>query len=77
MKLGSLRLRLTLWYFAILGGALLVLGAGVWLGMRESLYAAVDASLSDRIEGVRKFIEQESASLTLEEVRALISRAAF
>jgi len=44
-------------------------GAGVWLAMRQSLFAAVDASLRDRIEGVRRFIEQESPSLSLEEIR--------
>ncbi len=37
--------------------------------MRQSLFAAVDSSLRDRIEGVRRFIEQESPSLSLDEIR--------
>jgi heavy metal sensor kinase len=69
VKAKSIRLRLTWWYFGILCLALAVFGGGVWLAMRQSLFAAVDASLRDRVEGVRRFIQQESPGLNLDDIQ--------
>ena len=69
MKPRSIGSRLTLWYGGVLGLAIAVFGLGVWFSMQHSLYEAVDESLRDRVEGVRRFIEQESTWLTLDEIR--------
>lgn len=65
----SMGSRLTLWYAGVFGLALLCFGLGIWFALRHSLYEAVDESLRDRVEGVRRFIEQESSWLTIEEIR--------
>ncbi len=69
MKARSIGLRLTLWYGVALLAALLLFGAAMWFGVRHSMYHAVDESLRDRVQGVTRFIEQESQWLTLEEMR--------
>lgn len=65
----SIGFRLTLWYFAVLAAALIAFGAGMWLAMRASLYAAVDDALRDRVRGVARFIETQGASLSPGEMR--------
>jgi len=69
MKPRSVGVRLTLWYFAILSAALAAFGAGMWFAMRQSLYNAVDETLRDRVRGVARFIEEQGASLSAEEMR--------
>lgn len=69
MNRHSLRVRLSLWYFSVLALSLLLFGGGMWFAMSRSLYIAVDQSLRDRVQGVRRFIEQEGA-LSLEEMQA-------
>lgn len=69
MKARSIRVRLTLWYFAILAPALGLCGVGAWFAMRGSLYSTIDESLRDRVRGVRKFIEVQGASLAPIEMR--------
>ncbi|MBI1356819.1 MAG: HAMP domain-containing protein [Acidobacteria bacterium] len=69
MKPRSIGSRLALWYGGVLGLALTVFGLSVWFSIEHSLYDAVDESLRDRVEGVRRFIEQESSWLTLDEIR--------
>jgi heavy metal sensor kinase len=70
VKAGSLRLRLTAWYLAVLAPAMIVLAMGsVWL-VRRSLIGAADASLAAKIEGVRHFVENaEREALTPAELR--------
>ena len=65
----SIRLRLTLWYLAILALGLGALSVGSWFGMRSSLFHAIDQALEDRTEGVQKFMNEQIASLTLVEIR--------
>ncbi|MBI3695931.1 MAG: HAMP domain-containing protein [Acidobacteria bacterium] len=69
MNTRSIRFRLTVWYTAVLGFALLAFAAGTWLAMRHSLYAAVDDSLRDRAEGVRRFMYAQIEALSIEEIR--------
>ena len=69
MKPGSIRLRLTAWYFAVLALGLSLFGVGAWFAMRESLYHAVDESLSDRVRGVQRFMNAQISALSLIEIR--------
>src|SRR2546428_3046330 len=69
MKRGSIRLRLTAWYFAVLALGLSLFGVGAWFAMRESLYHAVDESLSDRVRGVERFMNAQISALSLVEIR--------
>jgi heavy metal sensor kinase len=69
MRLRSIGSRLTLWYFGVLSAALIAFGAGMWFAMQASLYAAVDDSLWDRVRGVARFIEEQGASLSPDEMR--------
>ena len=69
MRIRSVRMRLTLWYFAVLALALLAFGSAMWFGMQKSLYSALDDSLNDRVRGVRKFIEEQAAWLSPEQTR--------
>jgi heavy metal sensor kinase len=69
MRFRSIGFRLTLWYFVILAVALIVFGAAMWSGLRRSMYAAVDDTLRDRVQGVGKFIEIQGESMSPEEMR--------
>ncbi len=69
MNFRGIRVRLTLWYLAILVLGLGALGIGSWFAMRASLFHAIDHGLEDRIKGVEKFMNEQIASLTLAEIR--------
>jgi heavy metal sensor kinase len=69
MMLRSIGARLTLWYTGAFAAGLLVLGAGVWIAVQQSLYHAIDESLYDRVEGIERFIEDHKTRLALDEVR--------
>jgi heavy metal sensor kinase len=68
MKL-SIGARLTLWFTAACTAAMVVLGGAIWLIVRQSLYHAVDDGLRDRVEGIRRFIEDHKTRLRLDEVK--------
>lgn len=68
MRFRSIGLRLTLWYAGAFACGLAVLGAAMWFTVRQSLYHAIDESLGDRIEGVRRFIEDHESRLFLDSV---------
>lgn len=53
----SLRVRLVVWYLAVLSPALLALAIGSEVLVRRSLVGAADAALSARVDGVRLFVE--------------------
>jgi heavy metal sensor kinase len=61
--------RLTLWFTAAFAVAMVVLGVAIWLIVRASLYSAIDDGLRDRVEGIRRFIEDHEARLLLDEVK--------
>ncbi|MBI2685554.1 MAG: HAMP domain-containing protein [Acidobacteria bacterium] len=65
----AIRVRLTVWYLAILVLGLGALSIGSWFAMRASLFHAIDHELEDRIKGVEKFMNEQIASLTLVEIR--------
>jgi heavy metal sensor kinase len=69
MRLHSVGARLTLWYTAAFAVAAMVLGAAIWIAVQQSLYHAVDDGLRDRVEGVRRFIDDHKTRLPLEEVK--------
>jgi heavy metal sensor kinase len=69
MKTRSIGARLTLWYAGAFAAGLIVLGAGMWLVVQQSLYHAIDESLSDRIAGIERFIEDHKTRLDQDEVR--------
>jgi heavy metal sensor kinase len=60
---------LTAWYTAVLTLALLLFGVFSWVAVREVLFHAVDEELEDRVAGVRKFMDNQIASLSVEEIR--------
>jgi len=61
----SIRVRLAAWYLAILGTGLILLGAVVWLSMRHTMLASLDADLASRTANFVRFLEQESRSSDL------------
>src|SRR5262245_15286080 len=66
----SLRLRLVVWYLAVLAPALLALAIGSEYLVRRSLVGSVDATLDARIAGVRLFVENaEREQLSPEALR--------
>ncbi len=69
MKIASIRVRLTAWYFMILTIALSLFGAGMFLVMRESVHTAVDDDLAVRFNGVQRFVQRVFPGRTLEDIR--------
>jgi heavy metal sensor kinase len=69
LKPSSIRFRLTAWYFAVGAIALSAFGVGAWLAMRSSLNHAVDDSLRDRVQGVKRFMDEQIAALSVVEIR--------
>jgi heavy metal sensor kinase len=69
MKFGSIRVRLTAWYLAMLAAGLALFGVGSWFAMRASAFHTIDDELQDRIRGVEKFMQIQIASLSPAEIR--------
>ncbi len=69
MKFGSIRVRLTAWYLAMLALGLAMFGVGSWYAMRASAFHTIDDELEDRIRGVEKFMQIQIASLSPVEIR--------
>ena len=69
MKITSIRVRLTAWYFVILTIALSLFGAGMFLVMRESVHTAVDDDLAVRLNGVQRFVQRVFPGRTLEDIQ--------
>lgn len=69
MSFGSIRVRLTTWYLAMLAVGLGLFGVGSWFGMRTSAFHTIDEELEDRIRGVQKFMDLQIASLSPSEIR--------
>ena len=61
----SIRVRLAAWYLAILGTGLILLGAVVWVSLRQTMLASLDADLASRTANFVRFLEQESPSSDL------------
>lgn len=67
MRPTPIRVRLTLWYFAIFAFTFVAYAIGVLLAMRASVHAGVDEELRTRLAGVQSFMERHDPALSLEE----------
>jgi heavy metal sensor kinase len=54
----SIRLRLTLWYFAVQAITFAAFGVGIFFAVRETVQAAIDEDLRQRIQGIRRFMDR-------------------
>ena len=61
MARASIRLRLTLWYAAVLLAGLSVFAGGMWFAIQQRLTAGVDQRLAAKVKGIRSLLEIESA----------------
>ena len=69
MTSGSIRVRLTSWYLAMLAIGLAVFGVGSWFAMSVSVFNTIDEELEDRISGVEKFMQLQISALSPVEIR--------
>src|ERR1700674_2784651 len=69
MGFGSIRIRLTAWYLAMLALGLGLFGVGSWFAMRTSAFETIDEELEDRIRGVEKFMRLQISALSPMEIR--------
>ena len=60
MTFASIRVRLTVWYLSVLVSALIILGAGTWIGLRHELHQALEKSLAASTSGLAQYLERES-----------------
>jgi signal transduction histidine kinase len=67
--MAPIRVRLTVWYVAILTVSMLVLAGMSWWLSTQSVIRATDTGLAARIDGVRIFLEDPQTVLTVEELR--------
>src|SRR5215831_11720522 len=68
MRPRSIRIRLTLWYFAVEAIAFAVFGVGIFLAIRESVNAAIDQDLRLRLEGVQRFMQRAAPNFSEEDL---------
>jgi heavy metal sensor kinase len=68
MRPRSIRLRLTLWYFAVQAIAFAVFGVGIYFAVRESVHAAIDEDLRQRLEGVQRFMQRAASNFSEEDL---------
>lgn len=59
----SLRFRLTAWYAAVLLAGLALFGMGTRIAVGISITQAVDQSLADRVEALKRFLEYEAVTV--------------
>lgn len=69
MRPKSIRIRLTLWYAAVLTLTFGALGIGMLLAMREIVHAAADEDLRLRLAGVQRLMERHDPAISIEEIR--------
>jgi two-component system heavy metal sensor histidine kinase CusS len=60
----SIRLRLTIWYAAVLLVALCLFAGGMWFAIHQRLTAGVDQRLAAKVQGMRTLLEIESGMNT-------------
>jgi len=65
----SIGFRLAAWYFAVFACGLALFSIAAWFAMRASVYHAIDDELRDRVRGVKQFMDNQIASLSLLEIR--------
>ncbi|MEZ5364275.1 MAG: HAMP domain-containing protein [Bryobacterales bacterium] len=57
----SIRLRLTLWYSAVLAAGMIVLNLVTWFALHEALMSSYAGDLENRLAAFASFVEQEAA----------------
>ena len=72
----SIRLRLTLWYSAVLLAAFLVFGFGMWFALEHRLMAGVDTRLAQRLQGVENALGSAVEVRSKPELQAELSEFA-
>ena len=60
-----IRLRITVWYFAVLAACLSLFGLATFYGMRASILVTVDENLEDQAEGTRELIQRSAGKAEL------------
>jgi two-component system, OmpR family, heavy metal sensor histidine kinase CusS len=65
MKRMSIGLRLTLWYFAFFSLALVLFGTSVWFSVRHSMLHVLKQNLSDTVQEVQRFLQNQPADFSL------------
>jgi hypothetical protein len=58
----SIRLRLTIWYSAVLLLGLAAFGAGMWFVLSHRMMGVIEANLAERVGGLRTVIELEGTA---------------
>ncbi len=69
----SIRLRLTLWYTAVLLLGLALFATGMWIALQQRLVSGVDSRLSQRVEGLRTVLRLEKDVTGREQLREELS----
>jgi len=69
MKVLSIRLRLTLWYFSFFAVAGLLLSVASWLLLQRSLDLLQNHELEERIEDLQSFLDSRPADASLDTLR--------
>jgi heavy metal sensor kinase len=69
MRPWSIRARLTVWFAAVLGLVLVVLSAGTWWVLSDSVHDTIDLALADRVSAVSRFLNAPGTSQSFEELR--------
>ena len=65
----SIRLRLTLWYTAVLAVGMLLFGAGTWFTLREVLLQNRHRGLDQRLDSLGAFLQVESRGDTIPDLK--------
>lgn len=69
MRRKSIGFRLAAWYFAVFACGLALFSIAAWFAMRASIYHATDDELRDRVRGVQQFMDNQTSSLSVPEIR--------
>jgi len=68
MRPASIRARLTLWYFAVQAITFAALGIGIFFAVRETVHAAIDEDLRQRLQGIRRFMDRIGPTFSEEDL---------
>lgn len=63
MRALSIRMRLTLWYFAVLLVTFTAFCGGIFLALQMSVHATIDEDLHSRLAGVQRIMERHDPSI--------------
>ncbi len=75
MKEISIRLRLTIWYSAVLLAGLILLGYTAWFSLRQRLVTEFDGRIARQAEGLRTALDSEGVADDLAQLREEVSES--